>query len=53
MRKPETPRLLPRWTCIVRSTQTCWLNSFGAPMRLSGDDYEELAKQIEEAVRIL
>jgi long-chain acyl-CoA synthetase len=27
--------------------------AFGAPMHLTGDDYEELAKQIEEAVRIL
>ena len=25
--------------------------SFGAPMRLSGDNYEELARQVEEAVR--
>ena len=27
--------------------------AFGAPMRLTGDDYEALAKQIEEAVRAL
>jgi len=25
--------------------------SFGAPMRVSGDNYEELARQVEEAVR--
>jgi hypothetical protein len=24
---------------------------FGAPMRLKGDDYEALAKQVENAVR--
>ena len=27
--------------------------AFGAPMRLTGDDYEGLAKQIEDAVRVL
>ena len=27
--------------------------AFGAPMRLTGDDYEALAKQIENAVRSL
>jgi long-chain acyl-CoA synthetase len=27
--------------------------AFGAPMRLVGDDYEALAKQVEEAVRAL
>ncbi len=27
--------------------------AFGAPMRLTGDDYEALAKQVEEAVRAL
>jgi hypothetical protein len=25
--------------------------AFGAPIRLTGDDYEALAKQIEDAVR--
>jgi hypothetical protein len=27
--------------------------AFGAPMTLSGDDYEALAKQVEDAVRSL
>jgi hypothetical protein len=27
--------------------------AFGAPMRLSGDDYEALAKKVEEAVKAL
>ena len=27
--------------------------AFGAPMRLIGDDYEALARQVEEAVRAL
>jgi hypothetical protein len=27
--------------------------SFGAPMQLSGDDYEVLAKRVEAAVRAL
>jgi hypothetical protein len=27
--------------------------AFGAPLKLSGDDYEALAKQVEEAVRRL
>jgi 1-acyl-sn-glycerol-3-phosphate acyltransferase len=27
--------------------------AFGAPMRLAGDDYEALAKQVEEAVKEL
>ena len=27
--------------------------AFGAPLRLVGDDYEALAKQVEEAVRRL
>lgn len=27
--------------------------TFGAPMRLTGEDYEALAKQVEDAVRLL
>jgi hypothetical protein len=27
--------------------------AFGAPMRLTGDDYEALARQVEDAVRRL
>jgi hypothetical protein len=27
--------------------------AFGAPLHLSGDDYLALAKQVEEAVRVL
>jgi hypothetical protein len=27
--------------------------AFGAPIRLVGDDYEALARQVEEAVRAL
>jgi hypothetical protein len=27
--------------------------AFGAPMRLAGDDYEALTRQVEEAVRAL
>jgi 1-acyl-sn-glycerol-3-phosphate acyltransferase len=27
--------------------------AFGAPMRLTGEDYESLAKQVEDAVRAL
>jgi hypothetical protein len=27
--------------------------AFGQPMRLTGDDYESLARQVEDAVRAL
>jgi hypothetical protein len=27
--------------------------AFGAPMRLTGEDYEALARQVEDAVRAL
>ena len=27
--------------------------AFGAPLRLAGDDYEAIAKQVEDAVRAL
>jgi hypothetical protein len=27
--------------------------AFGAPLRLTGEDYEALAKQVEDAVRAL
>ena len=27
--------------------------AFGAPLKLTGDDYEALAKQVEEAVKAL
>jgi 1-acyl-sn-glycerol-3-phosphate acyltransferase len=40
----------PHWKWPKRGTARV---SFGAPQRLSGDNYEALAKQIEDAVRAL
>jgi len=42
--------LHPRWKWPKRGPVTI---SFGAPMRLEGEDYVSLARQVEDAVRAL
>jgi len=42
--------LHPRWKWPKRGPARI---AFGAPMRLTGEDYQGLAKQVEDAVRAL
>ena len=46
-RRPGAPHHVEDGPARARSV------TFGAPMRLSGDDYAALARQVEEAVRRL
>jgi long-chain acyl-CoA synthetase len=51
VRLDDVDRILPMGSSFVRMGRV--RVAFGAPLRLRGDDYAELAKRVEDAVKAL